>query len=368
MNDDVSSIAEDEAVKGDEKITDTEESISDPDKKADDENTDEKLAELEKLTKNFFDVISEDSDCLYVFSTKGIGDFIMAGGLSYAAQERKGKKSTILVIQDKKWDTGILFPNVTAVMHFPLSMIGTLDKYFNKTGGYEGDNYIYANIRKKNDKYLWSSELNMLERFKKDVFKIPVDTPLIYPFINELSEENVAELQEKYTLDFERTIILSPHANTFRKTLNNEFWIQMAQRLKEKNYILYTNVAGDAKPIEATEPLKVNFAELYYITDKVKCFIGLRSGVFDFLAMTDAKTLNIMPLPHWYWDISFMFPGCNNRTFYDTTEYTEKLSESLSKYDVSINIKYAHKRIPLENIFYSHAEIIDEILKEVEKI
>ena len=72
MNDDVSSIAEDEAVKGDEKITDTEESNSDPDKKADDENTDEKLAELEKLTKNFFEVISEDSDCLYVFSTRGI--------------------------------------------------------------------------------------------------------------------------------------------------------------------------------------------------------------------------------------------------------------------------------------------------------
>ena len=72
MNDDVSSIAEDEAVKGDEKITDTEESISESDTKSDDENTAEKLAELEKLTKNFFEVISEDSDCLYVFSTRGI--------------------------------------------------------------------------------------------------------------------------------------------------------------------------------------------------------------------------------------------------------------------------------------------------------
>lgn len=368
MNDDVSSIAEDETVKADEKITDKEESISEPDTKSDNEGKEEQLAELEKRTKNFFEVISEDSDCLYVFSTKGIGDFIMAGGLSYAAQERKGKKSTILVIQDKKWDTGILFPNVTAVMHFPLPMIGTLDKYFNKTGGYEGENYIYANIRKKDDKYLWSDELNMLERFKKDVFKIPLDTPLIYPIIDEISEEDATSIQEKYTLDVERTIILLPHANTFRKTLNKEFWVNLAQSLKEKNYIVYTNVAGNEKAIEGTEPLKISFAELYYITDKVKCFIGLRSGVFDFLAMTNAKILNVVPFPHWYWDISFMFPDCNNRTFYDTTHYTSKINNNLNKYDVSANVKYVHKKIPLEDIFYSHAEIIEEILNEVERI
>ena len=368
MSDDVNPIADNATVNDGEKITDKEESISEPDAKSDNENTAEKLEELEKRTKNFFDVISEDSDCLYVFSTRGIGDFIMAGGLSYAVQERKGKKSTILVIQDKKWDTGILFPNVTAVMHFPLSMIGTLDKYFNKNGSYEGDNYIYANIRKKDDIYIWSDELNMLERFKKDVFKIPLDTPLIYPIIDEISEEVAISIQENYILDVERTIILLPHANTFRKTLDKEFWFKLAQRLKEKNYIVYTNVAGDEKPIEDTEPLKISFAELYYITDKVKCFIGLRSGVFDFLAMTNAKILNVMPFPHWYWDISFMFPDCNNRTFYDTTRYTSKIKAGLKIYDVSANIKYTHKKIPQEDIFYSQDKIIDELLKEVEKI
>ena len=125
------------------------------------------------------------------------------------------------------------------------------------TENYEGYNYLYANIRKHNDEYIWDEDLNMLDRLKKDALKIPLDTPFNYPIIDEISADNATALQEKYILDKERTIILLPHAITFQN-LTLEFWEEVAQRLKEKNYIVYTNVAGDEKPVKGTEPLKVS--------------------------------------------------------------------------------------------------------------
>ena len=326
------------------------------------------LKELNGRIENFFAAMELDKDRLYVLSTRGIGDFIIAGGLSYAVQQKKNKKSTVLVIQDSKWNAGILFPNVDGIISCPHNVIVALNRYFNETENYEGENYLYANIRKKDNQYLWTEDLNMLERFKKDVFKLPIDAPFIYPIVNEISEEQIAALNEKYILNKERTIILLPHAKTFRSTFNKNFWEKVAQRLKEKNYIVYTNVAGDEKPVEGTEPLNITFTELYYITDKVKCFIGLNSGVFVFLAMTDAILLNVNPFPHWYWDIAFMFPECSRRTFYDTTEYTANLKKLLKKFDVSAELQYTHKKIATDDIFYSWDDILEAILSDVEKI
>ena len=383
-------------------------SISEPEGDKD-ENEKKRDEEWEK----FFKLLEEDKERLYVISTRGIGDFILAGGLSYAVQERKNKKSTVLVIQKHKMDTGIFFPNISGVLCCSPKAIYALEAYFSRTKKYEGDNYIYANINKKFKKSSspydddskskssksnsseaksdvnsdsdsdvdvetysepnwildWDESLNMLERFKINALKLSPDAPFIYPIIEEISEEEIAALYEKYNIDKERTIILLPHCYTFRKALNKEFWEKMANLLKEKNYIVYTNVTGEEKPIEGTEPFSASFPELYHLTDKVKCFIGINSGIFIFLAMTDAKTFNITPFPQWLWDISMMFPECDNRTFYDTTSYTKNLEKIFGELDVSIkNIKVSQKNIAQENIFYSYDDILEEILREVEKI
>ena len=59
--------------------------------------------------EKFLKIISEDKDRLYLISTKGIGDFIIVGGFSEAVQKRKNKKSTVLVIEFPKRNTGIFF-------------------------------------------------------------------------------------------------------------------------------------------------------------------------------------------------------------------------------------------------------------------
>ena len=326
------------------------------------------LEEAKEYVEKILDAIAKDKDRLYLISTRGIGDFILTGGLSQAAQQRKNKKSTVILASYQKMDTGISFPNVSEVVGCTHNAIAAFDDYFHDTGKYEGDNYIYANFNRNKDKVLWTPNLNILERFKVDVLKVPVDTPFVYPFVDKLSEKEIAELHKKYIFDKERTIILFPHANTFKNSINKEIWPAMAQRLKEKNYIVYTNVAGKEEPLEGTQAFRVTFAELYNISEMVKCFIGINSGVFMFLAMTNAKLLSITVFPNWFWDISFVFPECNNHTFYSTDKYNKDIEKALKKYDASAKVKYSHDRIAPEDIFYSDDEILEAILQDVEKI
>ena len=337
----------------------------DNNEKNDAENKDKEFKEnFDKV----FRLIEKDKDRLYLISTKGIGDFLIVGGFSEAVQKRKNKKSTVLVIQRSKRNTGIFFPNVSGIMSCDIKVMAAFEKYFHETKNYEGDNYIYANIHKINTYWDWDGNLDMLDRLKKNALKIPLDSPFVYPIVDEIPEDAVAALYKKYILDKDRTIILLPHAKTFKKTLDKDFWTNIARRLREKKYIVYTNVAGDEEPLEGTEPFNVSFPELYHITGKVKCFLGINSGIFVFLAMTDAKMLTVNVFPHWFWDLSMMFPGCNNHTFYNTSQFTKELNEVLGKYDISAKMKYSQKNLAQEDIFYSDDDMLEAILKKVEEI
>ena len=320
--------------------------------------------ELTKKVENFLRIISKDRDRLYFICTKkAIGDYLMAGGFSEAVQKRKNKKSTVLVINHTRRCEGLFFPNISETIGCDADIMGGLEDYFQDTKNYEGDNYIYANFHKTDeDKPIWDRNLSILERFKKNALNLPMDTPFNYPIVDEISDENIAALHKKYILDKNRTIILVPHANTFRNTLGKDFWVNMAKRLKEKNYIVYSNVAGDEEPVEGIEPFNANFPELYYITDKVKYFIGLRSGIFDFLAMTVAKMITVNIFPNWFMDISVIFPECDNQTFYTTNSDFREFKKNLGKYDISAEIKYSISNL---NIFYSDDDLLEKILCEV---
>lgn len=121
-------------------------------------------------------------------------------------------------------------------------------------------------------------------------------------------------------MDKERTIILAPYTNSV-ETLQESFWVNLVQRLKQKNkdYIFYTNVASpQEKVIPGTAPIVTTFPELIYLAEKVNCFIGMRSGIFDLLAFTNAKLLYINKdiRGWWFYDLKLNFNHTNSRAFY----------------------------------------------------
>lgn len=230
--------------------------------------------------------------------------------------------------------------------------------------------FTVTSITAKGGGYDWDESLHLIDRYKKDVFKIPMDTPYQKPIVPPISEENIAELHKNYFIDKDKTIVITPYTYS-SKPLDMRFWMFLVMVLTEKGYRCYTSVnkaVEHEKPIPGTEPMTINFRELYYISDKVKCFLGSRVGIFDFLAMTDAKMVNVAPFPSdWVPSVSHLYPGCKNRTFFNAIDYISPLMENTHKDKVHTEIKFSHEHINSEDICYSYEEIFNNVLNEIEK-
>lgn len=102
-------------------------------------------------------------------------------------------------------------------------------------------------------------------------------------------QEDISQLVADNHLDLNNTIILSPYANTMA-LMEPEIWEQLANRLLEKGYDVYTNVGNESEPVIAgTKPLFIPFSMMLAVVDQIKCFIGLRSGLCDVISPTKNK-------------------------------------------------------------------------------
>ena len=317
--------------------------------------------------KNFIKEITPSKKFLYMFIPCSIGDFLIAGGLSYAVQRRKNKVATVLIAQERMKNLAVKFENVVDTIYLPLDLVKAVDTLIQGTQAYEWDNFIYGNIHTVDGKIIWDETLNLVDRYKKNALNIPIDTPLMMPLTYPVSAKNISDIKARYVLDRKRTIIIFSHAKTFSE-LDERFWEELVQRLNEKNYIVYTNINAAETIIDGTKPLELNFSELNYIVDRVKCFIGLRSGALDFLAMTPAQIFTIHKFPQWENDLSVIYEGCNNKTFYDAVKYKSTLENYLAGKGLSTEIKIAHKHISNEDVYFSYEDILSGILTAAEEL
>lgn len=105
-----------------------------------------------------------------------------------------------------------------------------------------------------------------------------------------ITQNSNYELLKDYTLDREKTIILSPYANTMAE-MPLEYWENIARKLIEQGYVVYTNVAGDQKPVLGTEGIEIPYENVIWCVEQCKAFIGIRSGLCDIISTADCKLL-----------------------------------------------------------------------------
>lgn len=92
-----------------------------------------------------------------------------------------------------------------------------------------------------------------------------------------------------------KTVILSPYANTIANP-SKEFWILLVEKFKEKGYMVVTNSGGDKEPaIEGTKQVLIPFDITVPVVELCGTFIGLRSGLCDFIASAKAGKIIIYP-------------------------------------------------------------------------
>ena len=66
---------------------------------------------------------------------------------------------------------------------------------------------------------------------------------------------------------------------------------QLAQKLREEGYAVYTNVVGKQECIRGTLPLRCSICDFYFVTQISACVIGVRSGILDFTVNNGASYL-----------------------------------------------------------------------------
>ena len=334
--------------------------------------------------KLFIERITGNKDFLYIIQPYGLASVIISGGLSHAVQARKNKSAAVMLISDSLKNIGLTWENVTSIKYFPVDIMEFINNYFLETGEYEGENFIYGNFHKElektddADKNIDSDtavssadskfdEISLLDQFKQKVFDLPLDTEFVYPTFEKISEENISALNEKYILDKNKTVVICPYFD-YSPLAAVEFWNNFVKKLTAEGYVVYTNIQEIyQKPLEGTLPLNVTFAELNYLADKVKCFAGIRSGIFDFLAMTDAKIFSVETFPIWQQSLKNLYPKCNARTFYDSRHIIKPLLKTLAKSNIGAKFTLHHEKINDEDIFYTQKSILNALTSAVQK-
>ena len=321
-------------------------------------------------TKLFLERITPNKDCLYIFQPMGLADMLCAGGLSYAAQEKFGKSSTVLIVHENAKNFGIAYENVSKISYIAPQILDAIKKYLEDNDIHHTDNFIYGYFdTNKLTNFTVAEGLNMVDYYKQKVFDIPPDTPCRPPIITPFSAEEIDYWNNNYVLDKERAIILSPYAN-FKSAEEINFWHNMARKLTEKNYIVYTYLEHSSqKPFPNTAPIWANVSELSYIANNVKCVISSDLGVAFLLAMNTATNiLLINRFPAWFWDVVQIFPSSNSRTLYEVSDFIKPIIEICKKDDIIPQIEFSHPKINSADIFYSYESMLSGILDAVEKI
>ena len=268
--------------------------------------------------------ITRDKNTLYVICPYNIGDFLINGGFCYALLKKKRKRSCVLIACDRFANCGINFVGVSKIQCIPQILMECVFHYIYATGEYEADNYVYGHFQtrpvvdgKRN--FIWTDSLKFTDRYRVDVFGLPLDTELLPPIINPITDAQKQRLHETYVPDKKRTIILAPYSNS-TDNIGEIFWAELVAALARKNeYVFYTNVAApNEKVIPGTAPIVTTFPELMYVAENVNCFIGMRSGLFDLLTLTNARLLYVNKnIFYWHaYDLDINFNHTNGRAFY----------------------------------------------------
>lgn len=119
------------------------------------------------------------------------------------------------------------------------------------------------------------------------VFGLPVETEPVRPV-----------RWEKYAgnsrIENGRAVILSPYAKSV-VALPGNIWEQIIEDYSKKGYQVFTNVVGDEKPLEGTEPIRLKLSEIKSAVEQAGTFIGIRSGLCDVIRTAECRKVALYP-------------------------------------------------------------------------
>ncbi|WP_313186528.1 hypothetical protein [Lacrimispora sp.] len=88
------------------------------------------------------------------------------------------------------------------------------------------------------------------------------------------------EYAQKELLKKERSVIISPYAKSV-VGIPESFWEKIIGQYMDRGFTVYTNVAGDERPLYGTKPMEIPIDEMISAVEYAGHFVGIRSGLCD---------------------------------------------------------------------------------------
>ena len=315
-------------------------------------------------------IIKSEKNTYFVICPYHIGDFLISGGLAHAIKKPKGKSNLKIIALQYLQKINVQFQGVDGFIFISQPQMNEIINYVHISENYVTQNYIYGHFKKykKTGRFIADEELNFVQQYNHDVYGLPVNTEIKKPVFKRISGTEIEKLHTNCIIDKEKTIIISPYAYSAPNFLGMNFWTVLVSILKSKGFVVYTNIGNDREqPVPETLPLKTSFSELFYVGEKIRCFIGLRSGILDFLAFSQAKVFSINGVSNWDNDLKLIFPESNSHTFYCAKPLLDVLRNYLNavsvqnKVDISLSISLKQKKLN-SKIYMSLEELTQDIV------
>lgn len=117
--------------------------------------------------------------------------------------------------------------------------------------------------------------------------------PIIY---HQIPEQTITSIKN-FDQEYKKICIINPYSNS----MNNSVCVyeMIADVLRKKGYVVYTNVVGNQKPVKGTLPLFCSVYELYSIASKIPLIVSVRSGILDFLIPSKINMFVVYELRDW---------------------------------------------------------------------
>ena len=249
---------------------------------------DEKYKVGELLYNAFEEKRPNDTDI--IISPMQLGDTVWLSAYAEAYKQKNNCRVLYVVKKSQESIPG-KYEAVDMVLGIENVEMEALCLYIIRNELWNSNHIIYGNhpgfIVLKNDGYAISMDIGDYASIEEERCSILGLPGMVMPSMMKKSYTSNTEIENKY----EKSVMLLPAANTF-KAIDMDFWERLAKYLKEdKGYKVYTNYNGlDCEVmVPGTEPLSSTFDELQEIAKYMDLFIGLRSGICDYLAACSAN-------------------------------------------------------------------------------
>lgn len=116
--------------------------------------------------------------------------------------------------------------------------------------------------------------------------ELPDDAPIVYPHPPKMRVTAIADFEANKG----RIAVLNAYSGG--KTVcgcEEDLLHSMAEVLKMRGYLVFSNIIGEQRALEGTVPLRCDLLEMYTIADEIPLIVSVRSGIMDWLISTNSK-------------------------------------------------------------------------------